>query len=82
MSLRQESPLLLCGLQECGKISLLSAVAGRVRGVPFYPFNTDRKGREWEKVTSGHCGSGVDRSGNRLFCHQFHSSGGGVVFYF
>ena len=43
LSLRQESPFLLCGLQGCGKISLLTAVTVRVRGVPFYPFNTDGK---------------------------------------
>lgn len=31
--LEQESPFLLCGLQRCEKISLLTAVAMRARGV-------------------------------------------------
>ena len=66
LSLRQESPLSLCGLPECGKISLLIAVAVRVRGVPFYPFKTDRKGGNVQKVTSGQCGSEVDGNGDKL----------------
>lgn len=69
MSLRQESPFLLCGLQGCGKISLLIAVAIMVRRVPFHPFNTDGKGvkENVHKVTSGQYGSEFDGSGGRLF---------------
>ena len=68
LSLRQESPFLLCGLQGCGKISLLTAVTVRVKGVPFHPFNMDGKGGKenmW-KGTSGRRGSEVHGTGNRL----------------
>lgn len=80
LSCRQESPFLLYGLQGCGKISFLTMVAVRIRGVPFHPFNTDGKeGKETVgKVTSEQCCSEFDGTGDRLCsCHLSPASGGG-----
>lgn len=78
MSLRQESPFTLCGLQGCGKISLLTSVAVIVRGVPFHPFNTD--GKRGEKMCRQSLLDNVVQTlmGVEADCsrHQFCASGG------
>lgn len=80
LSLRQESPFLLCGLQGCGKISLLTAVTVRVRGVPFHPFNMDgkrgkRKCGERQRGSEVH-GTGSTFSSWRQFCAGAGGSAG------
>lgn len=82
MSLRQESPLLLCGLQECEKIPLLIAVAVRVRGVPFHPFSTDRKGGKCVKSHFRALWFEVDGSGEGLSLPCFVLLEMGVLVYF
>lgn len=80
LSLRQESPFLLCGLQGCGKISLLTAVTGGLGESLFTPLIWMEKGRK-ENVGRGTCGqrgSEVHRMGSTLSCcRQFCACAGG-----
>lgn len=68
LMLRQESPF-LCGLQGCGKISLLTDVTMRVSGVPFHPFNINSNWgkKKWGRVLLGNMVQRFMGSGNKVF---------------